>query len=128
MELSILAKNLLFLRKNKGWKQSEIEYRCGIKQRNWSNWENAGSQPDINNLITISNLFGMAVDSLLKEDISKNTHLIDKKTFPISEKFNTPKSTPFITPKYEFTEEEPEIPVIKKQIDLLILEQLNLLT
>jgi transcriptional regulator with XRE-family HTH domain len=127
MEESILARNLVFLRKNKGWKQSEMEDRCGIKQRNWSNWENAVSEPDISTLLSIADVFGVKVDSLLKEDISKNTHLIDKTTYAIYAKKHTPKSTPIDTPKNENVLAEDEEPRVKKEINLLILEQLKAL-
>lgn len=128
MDASTLAKNLVFLRKNKGWKQAEMEDRCGIKQRNWSNWENDISEPDVTTLLSISDMFGVKVDSLLKEDISKNTHLIDKKTYAIYAKKGTPKNTPIDTPNSEFVLAEDEVPIIKSEINSLILAQLKTLT
>jgi transcriptional regulator with XRE-family HTH domain len=125
MEPKLLAKNLVFLRKYRRWKQSEMEDRCGIKQRNWSNWENSVSEPDVSTLITIADLFGVSVDSLIKEDISKNTHLISKTVVPIYAKKHTPNSTPNYTPNVANEDQEP---VVKKQIDDMIYRQLQLLT
>ena len=71
------AKNILFLRKHKGWTQAEIPANINITRATWSNYENDSTQPGLEKLVKIARVFGVRIDDLLTTDLSKNTHLLD---------------------------------------------------
>ena len=71
------AKNILFLRKHKGWKQAEIQANINISRATWSNYENDSTEPDFEKLIRIAKFFGIQIDDLLTVDLSKNPHLVN---------------------------------------------------
>lgn len=72
------AKNILFLRKQKGWTQAEIHANINISRATWSNYENNSTQPDLEKLVKIARVFGVRIDDLLTTDLSKNKHLLDQ--------------------------------------------------
>lgn len=119
-----LGKNLLFLRKNKGLIQDEIPVLIGVSRVTWSNYENNVTQPDIDTLIKISDVFFVSIDDICKEDLQKNVHLIKKMTV----KNNGENVHLNVHPNVPGMVNEPEIPYEtekKQQVDLLILKQLN---
>lgn len=73
-----LGINLKYLRKLRGLKQDEMQAHTGITRATWSNYELSISQPDLETLSKISKFFGVSIDTLITEDISKNVHLIKK--------------------------------------------------
>ncbi len=126
MELTNFAKNIRFLRTRRGWTQSEMPDRCGIKQTRWSSWENDAASPDFNNLIAISDLFAVPIDLLMRIDLEKNLHLIEKSGELVELLKSTSKSTGNTTSN-DGNEPETEYLKAKKETDLLILRQLNTL-
>lgn len=66
-----LSSNLRFLRKRKGRTQDDVASALGIPRSTLNNYENQIAQPNINTLLAISNYFGIAVDTLIKVDLSK---------------------------------------------------------
>ena len=64
----ILGKNLLALRKEKGWTQDEVAEKLGISAQAVSKWENGVSCPDITLLPGLSDLYGVLVDDLLRDE------------------------------------------------------------
>ena len=48
-----------------GLKQIEVEKKTGISNKSLSNWENNVSKPSADDLITLSNLYCMSMDSLV---------------------------------------------------------------
>lgn len=56
---------------------------AGFSQTTWNNYEKAVSNPKIEDLIKISNLFDIAIDALLKTDLS-DTHLIENEKHPLN--------------------------------------------
>ncbi len=125
---TITAKNLVFLRKRRGLKQAEIEALCGIKQRNWSNYENGTTEPDITSLIATSKLFGTPVDWLIKVDLEQNVHLLSKLPLELedlkSTSFHTSNSTSNVQNEGQKAYGNDQ----GKGTDLLILHQLEVLT
>jgi transcriptional regulator with XRE-family HTH domain len=65
-----LASNLKFLRKRKGKTQVDVAHELGIKRPTYSGYENGVSQPDTEALITLSKYFHIAIDTLLKVDLT----------------------------------------------------------
>lgn len=131
MVQSLFSKNILFLRKKKGWTQSEMYDRCGFNQTRWSSWENNGAEPDISNLIVISNLFGITIDDLVKVDLAENVHLTEN-----LQKKNSAENVHLnVHPNVHLNDNndvnEPELhynTLLKNEVDLLILQHLNSLS
>jgi len=67
------AKNIKFLRKRKGRTQDEVASALGLKRSTLSGYENNVAEPGIEVLIAFSKYFEIAVDTLLKMDLSKLT-------------------------------------------------------
>lgn len=64
----ILADKIIALRKKNGWSQEELADKVGVSRQAVSKWEGAQSIPDLDKLLTLSKLFGVSTDYLLKED------------------------------------------------------------
>lgn len=67
-----LKDKILKLRKTKGFSQQELADQLGVSRQSISKWELGESSPDINNIITLSEVFNVSTDYLLKEDIVEN--------------------------------------------------------
>lgn len=78
MSIKHLAGNLYFLRKNAGYSQTDMLDLLGVQPTTWSNYENKRSEPPLDKIIEISNVFGVSVGDLLTVDLSTNVHLIQK--------------------------------------------------
>ena len=63
-----LGKKILKLRKEKGWTQQDLAEKLYITDKAVSKWEQGLGLPDIQNLVNLSKLFNVSIDSLLKED------------------------------------------------------------
>lgn len=61
----MFAANLKALRKSYKLSQSELAERVGTSQRNISYWENGTTQPDIDTLVRLADVFDVSVDELL---------------------------------------------------------------
>lgn len=69
-----LADKITDERKKKGWSQEELAEKLGLSRQAVSKWESAGSIPDIQRIIQLSELFGVSTDYLLKEDDNDNVN------------------------------------------------------
>lgn len=56
------------LRKEKGLSQEDLAEKLGVSRQAVAKWEAGLSYPDVDNLIILSNLFHISIDSLLKTD------------------------------------------------------------
>jgi len=63
-----IANRLVQLRKKNGLSQEELADKLGISRQAVSKWERAESSPDTDNLISISKLYNVSLDELLKTD------------------------------------------------------------
>jgi transcriptional regulator with XRE-family HTH domain len=59
--------------------QEEVAERVGVSRQTVSSWENGKSYPDIANVIALSDVFGMTLDSFLKDD-TKMIMYLEKST------------------------------------------------
>ena len=59
---------LQVLRKERGFSQEELAERLDVSRQAVSKWESGQSYPETEKLIQISNLFGITVDHLLKDE------------------------------------------------------------
>ncbi len=60
-----IANRLVQLRKANGLSQEELAAKIGISRQAVSKWERAEASPDTDNLILLSRLYGVSLDSLL---------------------------------------------------------------
>ena len=65
------AKNIKFLRKRRGRTQDDVASALGLKRSTLSGYENNVAEPGIEILVAFSRYFEIAVDTLLKMDLSK---------------------------------------------------------
>lgn len=68
-----IGQKLRQARQGRGLTQEELAERLCLSRQTISNWENERSYPDIMSLIGLSELYGLSLDELVKED----RHMID---------------------------------------------------
>jgi transcriptional regulator with XRE-family HTH domain len=69
--MHFLGKNLRYLRKQSSKTQSEIAALIKKGQTTVGNWENGISEPNLEELLIISNYFDIPLDTLLKVDLAE---------------------------------------------------------
>ena len=67
----ILADKIILLRKQHGWSQEQFAEYLGVSRQAVSKWESGNSIPDLDKIIKMSNIFGVATDYLLKDEIEE---------------------------------------------------------
>ncbi len=68
MELHF-ATNLKLMRKRRKRTQDEVAFSTGIKRPTLSGYENSGVLPSVENLLVMSDYFGLSADTLLRVDL-----------------------------------------------------------
>lgn len=68
----IFADKLINLRKKNGWSQEELAELMNVSRQAISKWEGAQSIPSLDKILTLSKLFGVSTDFLLKDEIDKS--------------------------------------------------------
>ena len=64
-----LGENLKIARQNSGYTQEEVSNILFVSQQTISNWEKEISTPSVSDLVKISNLYQVSVDTLLKDQL-----------------------------------------------------------
>lgn len=67
-----LGKNIRYLRKQLSKTQSEIASLIKKGQTTIGNWENGISEPNLEELLILSNFFDIPLDSLIKVDLTES--------------------------------------------------------
>lgn len=62
---SMFSIRLKELRINKGFTQSELGKKVGVKQNTFTNWENGSREPNFKTLIELANILDTTTDDLL---------------------------------------------------------------
>ena len=78
----MLADKITQLRKKNGWSQEELADRMDISRQAVSKWESNQATPDIEKIIQLSSLFGVTIDSLLKEEGQHKTETYSQSQSP----------------------------------------------
>ncbi len=65
----ILADKIMKLRKKAGWSQEDLAMKLDVSRQSVSKWESASSIPDLNRIISLSEIFGVSTDYLLKDEV-----------------------------------------------------------
>ncbi len=66
-----VCEKILRLRKDSGLSQEAFAEKLGVSRQSVSKWESGAAVPDIDKIVTMSELFGVSTDYLLKEDASE---------------------------------------------------------
>jgi transcriptional regulator with XRE-family HTH domain len=91
----IIGKNLLTLRKEKNWTQDEVAEKLGVSAQAVSKWETGASCPDISLLPVISDLYGVLVDDLLRDEEERRKRKESVMTYVPEEKRKKPEELLF---------------------------------
>ena len=62
--------NIKFLRKRRGRTQDEVAFALNMKRPTLSGYENGVGQPNMEMLVKFSDYFGVAIDTLVKMDLT----------------------------------------------------------
>lgn len=73
-----LEEKLQLLRKKQGYSQEQLADKLGIARQTISKWETGQAIPELSGLIALSQLYGVTIDRLVKEDDSCNKALNQK--------------------------------------------------
>ena len=73
--IMILAEKIMSLRKRLGWSQEELAQQLGVSRQSVSKWEATNAMPDITKVVQMSELFGVSVDYLLKDNADDEQNL-----------------------------------------------------
>lgn len=63
--MSLISERLTWARKKKGLKQTDVQVRTGINNKTLSGYENGVSEPDLNTLKLLSELYEVTIDWLI---------------------------------------------------------------
>lgn len=77
--IHFLGKNIRYLRKQFPVTQSQLAALIGKGQTTIGNWENGISEPNIEELLILSNYFDISLDVLIKIDLAKTNYQVQKK-------------------------------------------------
>lgn len=80
----ILKDKLQLLRKQNGYSQEQLADKLGIARQTISKWENGQAVPELNGLISLSELYGVTIDRIVKEIDECNTSLFSKANVDIN--------------------------------------------
>ena len=72
--------NIRFLRKKRGWTQEMFSKKIGIKRSLVGAYEEGRSDPRLNNLLKICDIFNISLDNILKKDVS----ILSEKNYKIN--------------------------------------------
>ena len=77
--MHFLGKNIRYLRKQYPVTQSQLAALIGKGQTTIGNWENGISEPNIEELLILSNYFDISLDVLVKIDLAKTNYQLEKR-------------------------------------------------
>lgn len=69
--MSYLNKNLKYLRKQRAYTQTDLAERIGLKRAQIGSYEEFRAEPKIETIQKIAYLFGLTLDQLINQDLSK---------------------------------------------------------
>ena len=70
-------------RNEAGLSQEVLAEKIGVSRQTISNWENNRSYPDIGSVLALSDLYGISLDELLKEDENMRKHVEETAKLPM---------------------------------------------
>jgi transcriptional regulator with XRE-family HTH domain len=76
--MSIVSKNIKYLRKLNGFTQEKLAQKIGIKRSLVGAYEESRANPNLANLKNMAIAFGTTVDKILEQDLSNQSEISDK--------------------------------------------------
>ena len=70
-------------RNEAGYSQEVLAEKIGVSRQTVSNWETNRSYPDIGSVLRLSDLYGISLDELLKEDTNMRKHVEETAKLPM---------------------------------------------
>lgn len=80
-----LEEKLQLLRKKNGYSQEQLADRLDISRQTIGKWENGQAVPELSSLIRLSELYGVTIDRMVKDDDVCNKNLVSSEKLDISE-------------------------------------------
>jgi len=71
--MTLVSENIKYLRKQFGWTQEQFAQRIGIKRSLVGAYEEGRADPRLNNLLNMSEVFGVAVDTMISKRVAELT-------------------------------------------------------
>ena len=65
----LIGENIRFYRQQHALSQEELAEKMDTSRQTISSWENGKTYPNIQSLISLSNIFNTSVEDLIKEEI-----------------------------------------------------------
>ncbi|MHB0809144.1 MAG: helix-turn-helix transcriptional regulator [Facklamia hominis] len=90
----MLAEKIYQLRKAKNWSQEDLAAKIGVSRQSVSKWERGEALPDLERMISLSDIFGVSIDDLIRS----NKITEDEKEDLQSQAKTTPPQTDQETP------------------------------
>ena len=69
--MSLVSQNIKHLRKLNGWTQGDFADKIEIKRSLVGAYEEGRADPRLNNLTNMSKLFGISIDQLINQDLTR---------------------------------------------------------
>ncbi len=88
--MAVANQNLKYLRKLRGWTQEEFAQKIGIKRSLVGAYEEERAEPNYEVLETVSDLFKVSIDDLLRKDLSetKGSYLAKRRMMKMASEHN----------------------------------------
>ena len=67
------SEKLIKLRRREGLSQEQLAIKLDVTRQSVSKWESDVAMPELSKLITISELFGVTIDYLVKDEATEET-------------------------------------------------------
>ena len=84
-----IGERIYNLRTEANMSQGDLAEKLNVSRQSVSKWENNNSTPDIEKLVLIASVFGITVDKLVKDDVTKNIENLSNETISSFENQNT---------------------------------------
>lgn len=97
----IFADKLMQLRKKSGWSQEELAEQMDVTRQSVSKWESAQSIPDLEKIVRLSEIFGVSLDYLLKDEMEEERNLQLAEDVPPGKRVSMEEANRFLSVKAE---------------------------
>lgn len=97
----IFADKLIKLRKQNGWSQEELAEKMDVTRQSVSKWEGAQSIPELTKIIKLSEIFGVSIDYLLKDEVEDVEFLDSETEYTSLRKVSMEEANEFLSIKAE---------------------------
>lgn len=89
-----IADKIILLRRKNGWSQEELAEKMQVSRQAVSKWESGQSAPDLSKLLTLSDLFGVSTDYLLRDALEKPD--VNEKPAPAGKRITLRQAAEFL--------------------------------